>query len=344
MSHYTCVVFGDNVDEQLQPFKEGTVDYRMTPIGDIAEKISNKNMKDLGDKELIKYMRHVVGGKESILVLHPDQVNPEFLKDLGNTFVEGERVADLVIAFDDKGKTHVVHKQSFENWKWDWYEVGGRWGGMLLAKPGVWFTPHIEESAFLEKMNRWPGVYKDFKPVFENGCDSLLKREIDLAKMQDKAAEEYMPLFDKYSVFREGYLTWDQVKQKLIGDKDENALAVSETGVTLNYDNIRIIREHFWNQPAIKNAKDSGFDGFVDKSTIDEYFLLTREQYEERVRNRAFLPYSFLKDGRWYSRGDMGWFGMSSNDKEHSEWSELFMNSFNSASDDTRITVVDCHT
>src|SRR5699024_9687342 len=30
--------------------------------------------------------------------------------------------------------------------------------------------------------------------------------------------------------------------------------------------------------------------------------------------------FAVLKDGQWYEKGEMGWFGMSSNDKEKRDW------------------------
>jgi hypothetical protein len=39
----------------------------------------------------------------------------------------------------------------------------------------------------------------------------------------------------------------------------------------------------------------------------------------------------------------MGWFGMSSGDKETSDWYSEFMNFFNSLPDDEEIHYIDCH-
>lgn len=55
--------------------------------------------------------------------------------------------------------------------KWDWYEVGGRWAGMLLHKNGEW-------------------------------VDQLRKKDLDLEGMEHKAVTDALLLFDAYaSVF-----------------------------------------------------------------------------------------------------------------------------------------------
>jgi hypothetical protein len=51
--------------------------------------------------------------------------------------------------------------------------------------------------------------------------------------------------------------------------------------------------------------------------------------------------YAFVKEGKWYEKGEMGWFGMSSNEK--GDWDEEFMKMFDALPDDEIISVYDCH-
>lgn len=57
----------------------------------------------------------------------------------------------------------------------------------------------------------------------------------------------------------------------------------------------------------------------------------------------TLVPYAFIKDGLWYSKGEMGWWGVSTNDKPKEEWEEYFWDMFNSLSDDTMIWLYDLH-
>lgn len=59
------------------------------------------------------------------------------------------------------------------------------------------------------------------------------------------------------------------------------------------------------------------------------------------VRESSFRTYAVVKDGKWYAKGDMGWFGCSDNEKDN--WNEIFDDLIRSADDDSIFTIVDCH-
>ena len=57
----------------------------------------------------------------------------------------------------------------------------------------------------------------------------------------------------------------------------------------------------------------------------------------------VITPYAFVKDSEWVERGEMGWWGMASNEMEKDDWSQAFYKMFRELPDDTLITIVDCH-
>ena len=65
----------------------------------------------------------------------------------------------------------------------------------------------------------------------------------------------------------------------------------------------------------------------------------TEETYIERYSN--FSTYAVIKDGEWYAKGEMGWFGMSSDENEN--WKENFTKLIESLPEDSLLTLVDCH-
>lgn len=69
----------------------------------------------------------------------------------------------------------------------------------------------------------------------------------------------------------------------------------------------------------------------------------TREEFISKYTACPISTYAVLKDGEWYERGEMGWFGMSSNELSEDEWDEKFKTLIEELSPDTLITVVDCH-
>jgi len=55
----------------------------------------------------------------------------------------------------------------------------------------------------------------------------------------------------------------------------------------------------------------------------------------------ALSAFAVVKDGEWYERGDMGWFGCVSDEKP--DWANQFDNLFTSLQPNQWITFVDCH-
>lgn len=56
------------------------------------------------------------------------------------------------------------------------------------------------------------------------------------------------------------------------------------------------------------------------------------------------LTYAFVdRNGDWIGSGDMGWFGISSNDKDERAWNDEIQKLMNEAKDDDFLAIVDCH-
>ena len=54
-------------------------------------------------------------------------------------------------------------------------------------------------------------------------------------------------------------------------------------------------------------------------------------------------PFAVIKDRKWYSSGDSGWFGVVLNAKEPEDWSQEFKSLFADVDDNQWIAWVDCH-
>ena len=55
-------------------------------------------------------------------------------------------------------------------------------------------------------------------------------------------------------------------------------------------------------------------------------------------------PYAYVDtNGIWNERGEMGWFGISSNDKDEKSWDDEFKKFINNQNKSTIVTLVDCH-
>lgn len=60
------------------------------------------------------------------------------------------------------------------------------------------------------------------------------------------------------------------------------------------------------------------------------------------AKGENYKPYAFVKDGKWYGKGDMGWWGCSSNENEEA-FNAAFDKALEETEPETRITIVDCH-
>lgn len=69
----------------------------------------------------------------------------------------------------------------------------------------------------------------------------------------------------------------------------------------------------------------------------------TKDQYMDKARKNGFSTFAVLKDGVWYERGEMGWFGCVGNEKKACNWGDEFMAIIDEIADDEMMTVVDCH-
>jgi len=68
-----------------------------------------------------------------------------------------------------------------------------------------------------------------------------------------------------------------------------------------------------------------------------------RQAYVDHAKKSALATFAAIKDGKWYERGSMGWWGMVSGQKDPDKWSEEFAHLLMELPENTMITVVDCH-
>ena len=99
-------------------------------------------------------------------------------------------------------------------------------------------------------------------------------------------------------------------------------------------------------------AYDEAFEKFTndqDKAEGMRDFMYgvkpedTKESYAQRAADSALMTFAVLKDGKWYERGSMGWWGCVSDEKDTDEWTSQFNALIDGLPEDTIVSVVDCH-
>lgn len=129
-------------------------------------------------------------------------------------------------------------------------------------------------------------------------------------------------------------IEWDMMKeQQLQAAKREYAI-LSES-----FSSGQCPEGSFW------RITEEGIVSFVDMiyfngESEDEYLTRHGLAPEQRLLPGA---YSFLRDGEWVSKGDMGWWGISTNDKEIETWRQMMAEYLDSIPDDDVIVGIDCH-
>jgi hypothetical protein len=108
-------------------------------------------------------------------------------------------------------------------------------------------------------------------------------------------------------------------------------------------DNPDAAREAFWGSPAMKRIDAARGELKVGWTFDWEDLNLPRDRFIELHSVGASYPYSIVREREWLSRGEMGWFGMSSGDLPRDAWAKKCKEIFEAAGPEAYITVVDCH-
>lgn len=328
MSHFTVLVIGDNVEEQLAPFQENN-------MGDCpGEYMEFDDQEDewKADYEngTTKRARHKTTGElvdrydERFKVKEPNGSTTYKTSDdwewvdvpTKEVFATFEEWVKSYHGQDERDpETGRYGYWSNPNARWDWYTVGGRWSGFFKLKDGK--EGELGES----------GAFGN-KPTHD--ADIVRKGDVDFEGMRNaagfEAAQRYAKVWAATSHLPPLEKTWEQCVEEA---------GKAENGHT-DYDKARKLYQA---QPRV-HAFHGCMEGW--HAQYEEY-LVPIEQYIAKARDSAIETYAVLKDGEWYQRGEMGWFGMSSNEMPDDEWNKKFNELIDSLPDDTRLTVVDCH-
>jgi len=225
---------------------------------------------------------------------------------------------------NDEGK---YFNHTNPNSKWDWYVVGGRWAGFFKVK-----NPAEAEQGDKSWMNKT-------EVLTDHHADVTNKGNIDIDAMETEARNEATERFDhlEAAIGDITPVSWTELRESMLADgKDMDAARVA-------------YRESDFNRAILAYEKANGaqIDSFMGNPYNDYHLHLplnqARVKYVETAVMNIVTPYAFIKDGQWVERGEMGWWGMASNEKDKDEWLSQFYKMFKELPDDTLLTMVDCH-
>lgn len=242
------------------------------------------------------------------------------------------------------------------NGNWDWFQVGGRWRGYFPLKTGIEYDEaQLGKPGTGEHMDIRDGKGPHANYEAERRVDQVRLGDVDFEHARDKAGREAHHRFAGWKTVFEKHgkpeISWPETYAKIeaeIAELDAKGILEEKVphpdpneGHELNRGGLarHTLRQRYNEQPAIAAYRE------VDAWTnpMDE-FGFDEEAYVQKCRGRALVPYALIKDGKWYAKGEMGWWGISTDEKEGDKWSEEVARLYDDLPPDTMLTLVDCHT
>jgi hypothetical protein len=154
--------------------------------------------------------------------------------------------------------------------------------------------------------------------------------------------------------FKEYIEYWDDKEPLLPGEEPDiegehqgGWFRVDEKGEVIEY--IRRTNPNSWwdwwvvggrFSERLRSKSLNAYVNSAQKSDID-WDYMQKENSIEEPNSPALLLFSLVIDGAYYQKGDMGWWGMVSNEKE--DWKDEFQRRLDEIPEDYYLTVVDCH-
>ena len=310
MSHFVVLVIGDNIDLQLAPFNEQPED------GDPHVKLVFNDQTEEFRKEYDEESVEIIKRPDGSWVFAHAATDDDKAAQIAPV---STKFSELYSTFEEFCKewhgTEPNEQGQFgyssnPNAKWDGYTIGGRWSGYFKALPGSIGTVG-ESGVFGNKAE--PGMY-----------DQLHRGSIDFEGMRADAAAEANKRYDAYEA---------AVKDLEV----PKPWAEFRTA----FENIDDARKAYHETPYIAALRAAKLlPWFEDPIKV---YGIGREKFVERASSVSFTPYAVLKDGEWYSKGEMGWFGMSYDNVDPDTWNDRVWELLRDLPEDTLITAVDCH-
>lgn len=305
MSHFSVLVITNSADElaaALQPFHE----YECTGIkDDYVVFVPAEESQEAFEKKHKEHLEKYPESTESDLDV--------FIKEW----------------YGYEKREGVWGRDTNPNPKWDWWVIGGRYSGKLLAKPGAAGTkgrPGLAGSEFdADGIDQCKVGDLDFAAMLERNrrhvtesFSQTYQKLIDAGKNPGTFEQWNAMLAAAAAALKELRAQWEKVGTP--GAFGDFINAEKDTG------NIAAI--------TLRNAEGLGFS---------DWFGQTDSLENELAAVAPLSTFAILHDGKWYERGRMGWWGVVHDGKDESEWQSQVTQLLASLPEDKVITVVDCH-
>lgn len=198
--------------------------------------------------------------------------------------------------------------------KWDRYQLGGRWRGYfkLVDAPRFPKVVRVGEGGTFDNLAK-AGWY-----------DQLMRCDVDIVGMREEARKKAEEVTTKV---REA-------------TKDLPFAETWEVILDRYKDNIDVARSIYHTQPWIKALTKANLVPWNEEAVT---MFQDLDAYIHRQVAHAISTFAVVKDGEWYERDSMGWWGIVTDKKNETEWEEQFNQLFDTIPEDTLLSIYDCH-
>lgn len=198
MSHFAVLVIGEDIEEQLAKYDENIrlpkyVKYTKEQL--IAKE--KQEIEEYKNGTYAEYLADPVKYAENCNNDgHLNYLKEVFPKKLTMTDEEIYQEATKWYDEDEIGPDGEVYSTYNPDSKWDWYEVGGRYAGLIAVKDGV----EIDNPNFSWG---WSDDEREKVIAMGNKTDSAYIKDIDFSKMH-KSEEQYNEAIRYWELIVEG--------------------------------------------------------------------------------------------------------------------------------------------
>lgn len=210
--------------------------------------------------------------------------------------------------------------------KWDYWRIGGRWGGYFRFKEGC-------EDQVKEFM---PEHGWDSSPDFDpRSCDGGPKGALDLDGVREDRVREFLDRVREFETLVAGTpeaLPWKAFCERAEAEEDYSWSQA---------------REDYGSQSRVRRIRESESDFRYMGDAIGSYQLDARElKIQTEIARASAVPgYAVVTlEGKWMAPGEMGWFGMSSeSESDKIGYLEVANAYIESLPDEVYLIALDCH-
>ena len=189
------------------------------------------------------------------------------------------------------------------------------------GKRGYWSNPNSKWDWY-----QIGGRFSDFLKTKEGYCNQALKKDILFDEMRDiaieKASIEYNKILNIIGDNIKSHITWKKMRNEIYKNDIDRA------------------RTEYNLQPSVKKIRSNSDYFFFN---IDEIISYTLEEYITIAKKSALATFAILKDDIWYENGNMGWFGIVTNETDKNQWYDKCNDIIESCKEDDIFTIIDCH-